>query len=221
MKRIVLLLTILLLGTQSYAVDIKAIKTNESFEEVARIDRLEQVKINTVPRTTYTPKNLRTQYIMSFQGRRNDNTAVYWSNTFTDYDTKIVKSYMKDGKFYIEDNTGSIYQTGIDYSKAIQTTNNNLQRLNNKVDIMEQAMYKLDDKMNKGLATVSALASLHPNPRHQGKTQVSIGSGVYNTNVAGAIGLFHYVNNNVMVSIGASYGGSNSWAGNVGLSIGF
>ena len=204
MKRTILLLTILLLGTQSYAGDIKAIKTNESFEEVARIDRLEQVKINTVPRTTYTPKNLRTQYIMSFQGRKNDNTAVYWSNTFTDYDTKIVKSYMKDGKFYIEDNTGGIYQTGVDYSKAIRTTNNNLQRLNNKVDVMEQAMYKLDDKMNKGLATVSALASLHPNPRYQGKTQVSIGSGVYNTNVAGAIGLFHYVNDNVMVSIGAS-----------------
>ena len=250
MKRTILLLTVLLLGTQSYAGDIKAIKTNDQFQEVAKITQLDQIKINTPPVTQYTPKDLHKQTIVSFQGR-NSETGAYtvWSQTFTDYNTKVIKSYMKDGRFYIEDNTGKTFVTGVDYSnevqqatKAIQTnannikqvstvvktnTNNikalgtNLQRLDQKVDRVIDGVYQLNDKVDKGLATVTALTSLHPNPRFKGKTQVAIGSGVYNNNVAGAVGIFHYVNDNVMVSIGASYGGSNSWAGNVGLSIGF
>lgn len=218
------------------AADIKAIKTNDQFQEVAKITQLDTIKINTPPVTAYTPKDLHKQTIVSFQGR-NTETGVYtvWSQTFTDYNTKITKSYMKDGKFYVEDNTGKVFQTGADYSREIQQANtaiktnannikavsNNLERLNTKVDRTIQGLYDLNDKVDKGLATVTALTSLHPNPRFKGKTQISIGSGMYGNHIAGAIGLFHHVNDNVMVSIGASYGGGNSYAGNIGVSIGF
>lgn len=241
---------LLLLSSPVYAGDIKVIKTNDQFQEVAKITQLDQIKINTPPVTQYTPKDLHKQTIVSFQGR-NSETGAYtvWSQTFTDYNTKVVKSYMKDGKFWIEDNTGKVYQTGVDYSQqvqqatqAIQTNANNIkqvstavktnannikrvgenmERLNYKMDRTIQGLYDLNEKVDKGLATVTALTSLHPNPRFKGKTQIAIGSGMYGNNIAGAIGIFHYVNDNVMISIGASCGGNDSYAGNIGISIGF
>ena len=89
-----------------------------------------------------------------------------------------------------------------------------LNRLDNRVN-------RLQDRMESGFATVSALAALHPNPRATGKTQIAIGGGLYRDNVAGAIGIFHNFNDNVMLSVGAAYGGSESWAGNVGLTFSF
>ena len=243
MKRAILLLAILLLGLQSQAIDIKAIKTNEQFQEVAKITQLDTIKINNPPVTKYTPKNLHQQTIVSFQGR-NTETGAYtvWSSTFTDYDTKVTRSFFKDGKFYIEDNTGKTFLTGVDNSQDIQRIDNQVQdnrvqiknntsninalkndvvQLNSRVNDIQQQVDRLDNKLEKGLATVTALTSLHPNPRYKGKTQVSIGAGMYADNIAGAIGIFHWINDKIMLSAGASYGGDSSFAGNVGITIGF
>jgi len=361
MKRTILLLTVLLLGTQSYAGDISASYSDSNFEEIFHVDRVDSIEMWKQPKTKYTPKNLRTEQQMRFSGKEGTNSYNSYTLHLTDYDTYITESYFKDGKFYIKDNTGVEFQTGAlqefdtsaletsiqnntnninnntnsinqlsnrvdnnttaiqvnadnittlqnslnttntqvnkntqdirnldsrittntnnirvnatniekntqaiqvmgnqvqtntkniatntaritQNSQAIQTnantikqvsnvvkTNtdnikalgNNMQKLDYKVDRVIDGLYQLDDKVNKGLATVTALTSLHPNPRHQGKTQIAVGTGMYNSNVAGAIGIFHYLNDKVMLSAGASYGGSNSWAGNVGISIGF
>lgn len=243
MKRTILLLTVLLIGLQSQAIDIKAIKTDDSFSEVAKITQLDTIKINTPPVTKYTPKDLHKQTIVSFQGK-NSETGAYtvWSQTFTDYNTKVTRSFFKDGKFYIEDNTGKTFLTGVDSSQDIQRIDNQVQdnkvqiknntqninaikndvsQLNSRVNDIQAQVDKLDNKLEKGLATVTALTALHPNPRHQGRTQISVGAGMYADNVAGAIGIFHWLTDRIMLSAGASYGGDSSFAGNVGITIGF
>ena len=84
-----------MLCSTTYAGEIKAIKTNESFQEVAHIDRLEQIRINTVPRATYTPKNLRSQYMMSFQGRDNNNTAIVMQDSESEENKKLLEKYLE------------------------------------------------------------------------------------------------------------------------------
>lgn len=276
MKQTILLLTVLLLGTQSFGADISASYSNSSFEEIFYVNKIESIEMWQQPRLQYTPKNLRTQYQMRFNGRTQTGVASY-TLPITDYDTYITESYFQDGKFYIKDNTGKSFQTGelqeVDTSKietaiennttkiekntkAIQQVNtkvdnntkrikantkrinkvnrqvqsntqnidalkNDVSRLNTRADGLQSQINRLDDKLEKGLATVTALTALHPNPRYQGKTQISIGTGMYADNVAGAIGVFHYLNDKVMLSAGASYGGDSSFAGNVGITIGF
>lgn len=255
MKRTILLLTVLLLGTQSFAQDISVNYSDSNFEEIFKADKLESIEMWEQPRTQYTPKNLVKQQQIRFNGRTSKGVTSY-TLPITDYDTKIVKSYLKDGKFYIEDNLGRVFQTGefqqVDTSKiekdiqnnttqinkntkAIKKINsqvqsntqninalrNDVSKLNTRMDGMQSQINRLDDKIERGLATVTALTALHPNPRHQGRTQISIGTGMYSDNVAGAVGVFHYLNDKVMLSAGASYGGNDSFAGNVGITIGF
>lgn len=273
----VLLLTVLLLGTQSFAQDISASYSNSKFEEEFHVDQLQSIEMWEQPKTQYTPKNLRTEQQMRFNGKEGTRTYNSYTLHMTDYDTYITDSYFKDGKFYIKDNTGKSFQTGelqqIDTTgietsiqnnttkiekntQAIQQVNtkvnnntklikantnrinkvdaqvqsntqninalkNGVGRLNTRVDGLQSQINRLDNKLEQGLATVTALTGLHPNPRHQGKTQVSIATGMYADNVAGAIGVFHYLNDKVMLSAGAAYGGDSSWAGNVGITIGF
>lgn len=212
------ILIVLLFVPPCYSQDIKAIKTNESFQEVAHIDQLQQIKINTVPRTTYTPTNLRTQYNMQFQGRNiSDGSMTVWSNTFTDYDTKITESKVIDDKYYIYDNTGKSFLTGehVDLTpmnKRLDRFDQNMQLLNTRMDNLEQEVYS-------GLATVTALTSLHPNPRSTEPVELSLGTGVYKDQCAGAAGIFVHPNDNVMVQGGAAFGNHNDWAGFVGVTF--
>lgn len=221
---IIFLISFVLFCSTTYAGEIKAIKTNESFQEVAHIDRLEQIKINTVPRTTYTPKNLRSQYMMSFQGRDNNNTAVYWSNTFTDYDTKVIKSLREGDSYYIEDNTGARFKTGEHVD--LTPIQNNMQTLNQRMDGYGQDISRLDNKINDvqknmytGLATVTALTSLHPNPRSTSFAEVSLGAGVFRDQCAGAAGLFLHPNKWSMLQGGFAFGNQDNYAGFVGMTF--
>jgi hypothetical protein len=257
-KYTLLFMTLVALPCQ--AIDIKAIKTNESFQEVARIDKLEQIKINTPPRTTYTPKNLRTQYIMSFQGRDNNNTMVYWSNTFTDYDTKVMESVLEGNEYFIKDNTGAMFKTGehvdltplqndintnkqniqtntqnIEINKQnIQVNKQNIQNNSNQIQNLNQKVYKqgqnisnlrhqvrdLQSEMRSGLATVTALTSLHPNPRSKAPIELSVGMGMYKDQCAGAVGLFAHPTDNFMIQGGVAFGNNDDWAGYVGVTVG-
>lgn len=233
MKR--LLLLALLIALPASAQDISASYSNSSFEEIFHVDTLQSIEMWEQPKTQYTPKNLVLEQQMRFNGKEGARTYNSYTMHFTDYDTKITESYFKDGKFYIKDNTGRVFQTGAlqevdtsgletaiqNNSQNIEGIKNNVSTLDTRVNKLQSQVNKLDNKLEQGLATVTALTALHPNPRYKGRTQVSIGTGMYADNVAGAIGVFHYLNDKVMLSAGASYGGNSSFAGNVGVTIGF
>ena len=225
MKKLIILLGLLCCITPVYAQDVRAIKTNESFEEVARIDHVQEIRINTVPRRQYTPTNLRTQYEMRFTGK-NDTTGAMtvWSNTFTDYDTKVTGSGLEGDDYYIYDNAGQKFKTGehVDLTPIKQSINNNVQSingLNNRVDRMNNRIDNLEHNVYSGLATVTALTSLHPNPRSTDPVELSVGMGMYRDQCAGAAGLFIHPTDNVMIQGGFAFGNSSNYAGFVGTTI--
>ena len=215
------------------AIDIQAVKTNEVFEEIARIDKLEQIKVNVMPRGKYTPKNLRTQYELRFTGKNTSTGAMtVWSNTFTDYDTKIMESKLEGNEYYIYDNTGKAFKTGehVDLTpinESIDTNTQNIQRLNQKVSNqgknINQLRHQVSDmqrEMRSGLATVTALTSLHPNPRSKAPIELSAGVGVYKDQCAGAVGLFAHPTDNFMIQGGVAFGNNDDWDGYVGVTVG-
>ena len=150
----------------------------------------------------------------------------YWSSPINDYDTKILESQLIDDSYYIFDNTGKQFKTGehVDLS-PIQ---NSIQNIGQRLDDYGQDLRVLDNKVNNmqrdmysGLATVTALTSLHPNPRSTDPIELSIGAGMYRDQCAGAVGLFIHPTQRVMIQGGASFGNSGNWAGFVGMTFSF
>jgi len=190
-----------------------------NFETVMDIGNIKSIETWEQPRTQYTPKNLVSEQQVRYSGTdKNGRGAYSYTQHFTDYDTKITGSYIQDDKYFIKDNLGRSYQTG----ERVDLTpiNNQMTSLQNQIDTNSQRINKLDNKLESGLATVSALTALHPNPRFTGKTEVSVGMGMYADNVAGAIGIFHHFNDRVMMNVAASYGGDSQWAGSCGVTFG-
>lgn len=123
----------------------------------------------------------------------------------------------------INDNTRLINNN----SKQINSVNNRVNGLSSqvsglsdRVDTLDNRINNLDSKMKQGFATVTALTSLHPNPRSNEKLEVSIGTGIYQDTFAGAIGLFYHPNDRVQIYAGGAYGGHDSWAGGAGITFG-
>lgn len=217
-----ILLTLLTLGfissLPSLAVTGNFMEGN-NFETVMDIGNIKSIETWEQPRTQYTPKNLVSEQQVRYSGTdKNGRGAYSYTQHFTDYDTKITGSYIQDDKYFIKDNLGRSYQTG----ERVDLTpiNNQMSSLQNQIDTNSQRINKLDNKLESGLATVSALTALHPNPRFTGKTEVSVGMGMYADNVAGAIGIFHHFNDRVMMNVAASYGGDSQWAGSCGVTFG-
>lgn len=191
----------------------------DNFETVMDIGNIKSIETWEQPRTQYTPKNLVSEQQVRYSGTdKNGRGAYSYTQHFTDYDTKITGSYIQDDKYFIKDNLGRSYQTG----ERVDLTpiNNQMSSLQNQIDTNSQRINKLDNKLESGLATVSALTALHPNPRFTGKTEVSVGMGIYADNVAGAVGIFHHFNDRVMMNVAASYGGDSQWAGSCGVTFG-
>lgn len=249
-NKLLLLSTLISLFTinQSYAVT--ASYSDSNFEEIFKVTDLQSIEMWKQPKTQYTPKNLVSEQQMRFSGKNGSNRYESYTFHVTDYDTKITGTARgSDGSYYIQDNTGKYYKTGEQglsakeretigeipsmkteiksNTSSINKTQAQVNSVQSQVNNMQGQINGLGSKINnverrmeQGLATVTALTALHPNPRHQGKTQVSVGTGMYSDNVAGAIGIFHYLNDRVMLNAGAAYGGNTSWAGNVGITIG-
>lgn len=206
---------------------------DSSFETIVKGDNLQKIETWEQPRTQYTPQNLRSQYQVRFSGKDGSNSYTSYTLPITDYDTYIT-SISKDaetGKMYVHDNAGRKILTGIDNSAQIEQLRNDnsaqikdvqnrVDNLSSRVQSQQQQINKLDNKLESGLATVTALTSLHPNPRSNEKLEVSIGAGVYADNVAGAIGLFYHPNDRVQIYAGASYGGDDQFAGGAGITFG-
>lgn len=218
-----ILLTLLTLGFTFATLPSLAVTGNfmegNNFETVMDIGNIKSIETWEQPRTQYTPKNLVSEQQVRYSGTdKNGRGAYSYTQHFTDYDTKITGSYIQDDKYFIKDNLGRSYQTG----ERVDLTpiNNQMTSLQNQIDTNSQRINKLDNKLESGLATVSALTALHPNPRFTGKTEVSVGMGMYADNVAGAIGIFHHFNDRVMMNVAASYGGDSQWAGSCGVTFG-
>ena len=216
---------------------------DSSFTTIVKGTDLQKIETWEQPRTQYTPQNLRSQYQIRFSGKDGSNKVTSYTLPVTDYDTYITGIY-KDpdtGKMYVLDNANRKILTGIDNSKQIEEVTgslanvqnnqktvikkvNNLDKkinnLNNRIMDTNSQISKLDNKIEAGLATVTALTGLHPNPRSNEKLEVSVSGGMYADNVAGAIGVFYHPNDRVQIGVGASYGGDSQFAGNVGITFG-
>lgn len=109
---------------------------------------------------------------------------------------------------------GNIEMLGEKMNQMASNTNGSISSLNNKVN-------KLDKKVKTGFASNAALSALVPNARAIGNTQLSAGTGYYDGEFGGAVGVFHYFNDNVLLNAGVSYAGDESLMARAGVSFGF
>ena len=68
----------------------------------------------------------------------------------------------------------------------------------------------LRDDFNAGMATMSAMTALVPNARATGNTQLSFGTGMYEGEAAMALGGFHWVDDNILLNVGAAWGSADT-----------
>lgn len=240
---IVLTISLLVCLAQDAKAAVTYDNMDSNFETIVKGTDLQTIETWEQPRTQYTPGNLRSQYQIRFSGKDGNNKYTSYTLPITDYDTYInaISKDEETGKMYVHDNAGRKILTGIDNSaqiveqaQQIQSVSNNVQNIQNdianvqnRVDNLSNSLLdtkkqisSLDKKLEGGLATVTALTSLHPNPRSNEKLEVSIGTGMYADNVAGAIGVFYHPNDRIQIGVGASYGGNSQFAGNVGVTFG-
>lgn len=236
MQKFSLIVATLFLSTGLSQGAIWADYLDSNFEEQFKVTDLQSIEMWEQPRTQYTPKNLVSEQQVRYSGKNGTNSYESYTFHVTDYDTKITGTARgSDGSYYIQDNLGKYYKTGEQglteeertvlkevpsIQQKVTNTQNQVNSMQGQVNNLGHKINNVERRMEQGLATVTALTALHPNPRHKGKTQISVGSGMYADNVAGAVGIFHYLNDRVMLNAGAAYGGDTSWAGNVGITIG-
>lgn len=214
------LLILAIAGSMQAAHSITADFMEGQFESQMYIPQVNSIEAWEQPKTLYTPKNLKSEYQIRYSGSdTNGRNSYSYTTHFTDYDTYITENGItNDGKYYVRQNNGKAFVTG--ERADLTPINNQMNNLKNQIDYNSFRINKIEDRLESGLATVSALTALHPNPRSNEKLEVSVGAGMYADNVAGAIGLFYHPNDRVMLSIGASYGGDNQFAGNFGITFG-
>jgi hypothetical protein len=96
----------------------------------------------------------------------------------------------------------------------------NLQR---QIDENSDDIKDLEDELDAVASMSAAMSALVPNDRAAGNTQISLGLGTYDGATAGALGLFHYVNDNILLNAGAAadFSGDGEVAGRAGITIGF
>jgi len=106
----------------------------------------------------------------------------------------------------------------VNMSQLRQITNNQtaeIGRLDGRIDDLEGV---LDDVG----ALTSAFSALVPNARAKGDTQVSLGLGNYSSANAMAAGVFHYLNNNILLNAGFSTAfDNNETASRAGITVGW
>jgi trimeric autotransporter adhesin len=95
-------------------------------------------------------------------------------------------------------------------SDAVKMVDNKLYSLSNEVQ-------DLKNNFRAGMAEMAALSALVPNARANGNTQLSFGTGAYEGHTAAALGGFHWINDNVLLNIGASWGDSANIAYRAGI----
>ncbi len=74
----------------------------------------------------------------------------------------------------------------------------------NALHALDSRMSDLETEMDDVAALSAAFSALTPNARASGNTQISLGLGNYGSVNALAMGVYHYVNDNVLINAGAS-----------------
>lgn len=118
----------------------------------------------------------------------------------------------------VENNTNGIKMNTNAIKELANVSNNNINKINNNLNALDNRINANQKEARKGIASVSALAALHPldyNPNH--KVDVMAGVGHYHGNTAAALGVAYRPNANTMFTVGASINGKYT-AINAGLS---
>ena len=108
-----------------------------------------------------------------------------------------------------------------DLTTAISALDNQLYQLNNSYNDLNEEVKDMNKEMKAGFASVAALSGLQPNARAFNDTQISVGVGNYRGQTGFALGGFHYVNDNLMMNVGAAYAGDHSATFRGGLTFGW
>ena len=104
---------------------------------------------------------------------------------------------------------------------AVRVLDADMYKLSYAVDQNRSEINNLRRKMRSGMASLAAMSALTPNSRADGKTQLSIGTGSYESRPAVAIGAFHWITNNLMVNAGLSFSESDDAVYRMGLTYSF
>ena len=137
------------------------------------------------------------------------------SNTSTD---AINGSQLHAVVSEVENNTNGIKINTDAIKELANVSNNNVTEIRNNLSVLDNRINANQKEARKGIASVSALAALHPldyNPDH--KVDVMAGVGHYRGNTAVALGVAYRPNANTMFTIGASINGKDT-AINTGVS---
>ncbi len=102
---------------------------------------------------------------------------------------------------------------------AISALDSNIYRLDNQVYSLDYRYRKLNKEFRTGMASMAAMTALAPNARAKGDTQLTIGTGSYSGNTAAAIGLYHWISNNIMVNMGVAWGSSTDAVYRMGVTL--
>ena len=89
------------------------------------------------------------------------------------------------------------------------------------IDKLEAKVSGMDKQMKSSFAAGAAMAALVPNARAEGNTHLAAGTGYYDGKLGAAIGLFHYIDDNVLLNAGLAYAGNDSFTAKGGVTVGF
>lgn len=137
------------------------------------------------------------------------------SNTSTD---AINGSQLHAAVSEVENNTNSIKINTDAIKELANVSNNNVTEIRNNLSVLDNRINANQKEARKGIASVSALAALHPldyNPDH--KVDIMAGVGHYRGNTAVALGVAYRPNANIMFTVGAFINGKDT-AINAGVS---
>ena len=87
---------------------------------------------------------------------------------------------------------------------AVAGLDNQIHNLDSRYYQLSGDINDLRDDFNAGMTTMSAMTALVPNARATGNTQLSFGTGMYEGETAMALGGFHWINDNVLLNVGAA-----------------
>ena len=93
---------------------------------------------------------------------------------------------------------------------AVAGLDSQIHNLDSRYYQLSSDIDNLRDDFNAGMATMSALTALVPNARATGNTQLSFGTGMYEGEAAMALGGFHWVDDNILLNVGAAWGSADT-----------
>lgn len=128
---------------------------------------------------------------------------------------------LSDGLRAAGDQIGSLNYNSTHYISKGENITSAISALDSNLHRVDEKVKKMDKQMKSGFASMAAVAGLRPNARACSDTQIAIGGGYYRGQTGVALGGFHYVNDNLMLNLGAGYAGNQSATVSGGLTFGW